>query len=246
MTLRGRDSAAPALNGRVVCLWAGQAGRPEEPAYQSEAEEAVISLTRAVLASGGRLALLADDAIGPLVAQLGGEYAEPPRLETERAPGEHRTQVALIVHAGLERPTVEVLSFLQRSGVVDLMVPAPDQRRLEPWPPGSPLPEESSEDLWHGLVKFAEPIAVVAVAGPADWMATRDLSMGTGVPGFLIETAAPAGLWMDGNYGEVTSVVRRYVTPELTQRAGLRLEGTPYPFLMQCLVEELAHGDRPA
>jgi len=44
----------------------------------------------------------------------------------------------------------------------------------------------------------------------------------------------------------VTSVVRRYVTPELTQRAGLRLEGTPYPFLMQCLVEELSHGDRPA
>jgi hypothetical protein len=250
MPLRGRNPQAPALNGRVICLWAGSVGHEEPAEYQFEIEEAVISLARAVLASGGRLALLADDAVSPLVAQVGGEYAEPIRLETSHAPERGPSPVALIVHVNLAKPTADVLSLLARSGAVDLLVPDPEGRRLAPWEPGFPLPDEHVRDLWHGLVKFAEPIAVVAVAEPAIWMAERDLAMGTGVPGFLVETATSAQLWAGGAYGEVIDVVRRYATPEPgheeDSHVGARpWTSTPYPFVMQCLVEDLARGNTP-
>ena len=59
--------------------------------------------------------------------------------------------------------------------------------------------------------------------------------------------------------GEVIDVVSHYVTPEVSRRAGLEsgeeagpgerlaepLASTPYPFVMQRLVEDLARGDWP-
>jgi hypothetical protein len=73
---------ADRLDGRYVLVLA-ETPRPrpsEHPALQSdvlEAEEAVMSLVRAVLSEGGTVMLRADPALAILAAVVAGEYARP-------------------------------------------------------------------------------------------------------------------------------------------------------------------------
>jgi hypothetical protein len=223
------------------------AGFPEEtdksvpPAHLIGIEEAVLSFTRAALASGNRIALPADRAVVPLVAAAAAEYVRPLRTEA-RAEEAPRVEIAL---SGGRDPQLEAM-LARAAGVAARHFTADGEVRG--------LREEEGE--WHlhtgrhpltrAVLEAVGPRMAVVVGGDPGLATEVGLIEAAGIELAVIgHTLADASLRDDWTEMDPTlDVLERIGWPGgrgkgQAEAAEDRGEDViPYPYLMQWLFRE--------
>lgn len=232
-----RDEEWRPLPGPVLLSAGFPADGEDVPAaLLLEIEEATLSLCRAVAAVGGELAVPADAAIAPLVATVAAEYAAPPSAERETEPP----------------PLVHVLMTEGHDEELELDLSASIHThhwrlRSEPVKPGT------RQRLTAEALAELSPFATVVLGGAPEIESDFGvlLEYGHGWKPAVIGPTLPPAL-RDGELGglDVVAEIMSEVEPHVFPRARddeprRRAAFTPYPFVMQVLVERWSHGEGP-
>lgn len=203
-----------------------------------EIEEALLSIVRAALAGGRRLALPADPVVAPLVAQVAMEYAPPPQAEAlEEAP----RLVDVMFSAGRGDPLEEVLAGMGHVRTTGSGEGEPRDGGRHP--------------LTFAAVDDDRPVSAVVIGGqssPEDLVVLRELGVPLSVIGSTL--AGPLhedeGLWMSDVSVEILGRIGWEPSDQPSDRDDRRRSPfpygeVPYPYLMQQLVKDWNDNDSP-
>ncbi len=265
-----------ALTGKRVFLSASVPAReraerfPRVPDAHVEVEEAVVSLTRAVVSAGATLIYGGHPSISRLIAQVAGEYVQPLPVEREAGEGEKadsesgRGRPVQIYQSEAFRGHVPDETWsLQRIGWAQIhWVEAVDGERFDPEQAGSEPPCPNSlarmrEKMFHDT----SPDALVCIGGMEGVVQEFDLflKMIPASPVFLIASTGGAATLLAKEPQDrvqvfderVMSHIRelrekheaeRAETYEVQSEEEKYLNIVPYPLIMQMLVDEVTGG----
>jgi hypothetical protein len=152
------------LAGKTVFLSASKPSRDEElfpPAVESEIEEGVRCLSRAVFAEGGRLVFGAHPSISPLIVDVATEYF-PPRWENN----EEDRPVAIYQSKAFRDVIPAATRALESLGYAHIELT--EIQNGEHYDPGLPPREQCLESLAHMRRRMFDetgPAAMVAIGG---------------------------------------------------------------------------------
>ncbi|MEA3066317.1 MAG: hypothetical protein QOJ27_2778 [Sphingomonadales bacterium] len=228
-----------------------------------EIEQAVVSLTRAVLSEGGTLVFGGHPAISPLVATVAGEY-RPARFaesleERPRAQVQIYQSKIFLGHA----PEETMLMFSHGLADVHWIDKDPSEDFNDPPPPqGSRFPL-SLRRMREAMIGRTDADCMVAIGGMEGVIEEARLfrTFRPGRPRYVLKGTGGASLVIgeraEGPFDFIDERVmrersrRRPERPleaagehrlEDVRRKELEAEVVPYPLIMQTIVEELARG----
>lgn len=232
------------------------------PDAAEQIEQAVVSLTRAVLSEGGRLVFGGHPAISPLVAMVAGEYRKPRYAESKE--DRPRPNVR-IYQSDLFRERIPESTLLMfQLGMADLVwTPKNPNESFDDGPAKGPRFRRSLDRMRDMMLRDEQPDAMVAIGGMEgvfdETRLFRDLFPGRPIYA-LRRTGGASALLSDeiGSHG-LDFVDDRIVSEMLSRRddgrpaeredvaasgRNLRREAVekevlPYPLIMQTIVEEL-------
>jgi len=182
-------------------------------------DEAVVSLARAVLSEGGRIAFADHPLLTPLIGQIAAEYPEPVELERPR-PEEPSREVALALvfpPAIGRRGSVE-LDWLSSIGLVDS-----NSKR-----PGT----------WDAAVFIGGQEAQLPDWNASDWAAPRfSISSTGGAAGLVNGDSIDESLWQE--VSSLRSDIPRQDSSEIEELVP-EFRYAVYPLVMARIVDKIA------
>ncbi|MEA3054478.1 MAG: hypothetical protein QOG72_3381 [Sphingomonadales bacterium] len=233
------------------------------PDASLEIEQAVVSLTRAVLSEGGTLVFGGHPAISPLVATVAGEY-RPTRfaesgLERPRAQVQIYQSKIFLGHA----PEETMLMFSLGLADVHWIDKDPGENFDDPPPGKGPRFPLSLRRMREAMIGRTKPDCMVAIGGMEgvieearlfrDFRQDRPLCVlkGTGGASLILGEKVQGPLdFVDERVMAERDRRRRERPPEPEEKHGLEdlrreevaAQVIPYPLIMQTIVEQLAQG----
>ncbi|HEY0150406.1 MAG TPA: hypothetical protein VGB92_00320 [Longimicrobium sp.] len=278
------------LDGRVVFLSASVPDIRREAEYRAdpepgvvydrvedahvEVERAVVSLARAVLSAGGRLAFGAHPSISPLVAMVAGEYRlpaaaergpdEPPAVRSRAGSGEEAPLVLIYQSRAFQEVVPDETWLLHRLGYAQIRWTAALRgERYRPEMDGQAQCRKSLALMRQAMLRETDPVAMVALGGMSGVLEEaamfRELFPTRRV--YVMENTGGAAARLARHGGDAVTVLDRRVLEQLheidptLQRSGRDRSGrdepgvdqtdkvpyryTPYPLIMQLVVEDL-------
>jgi hypothetical protein len=283
------------LDGRVVFLSASVPDPRREAEYRVggdlgalyervedahvEVERAVVSLARAVLSAGGRLAFGAHPSISPLVAMVAGEYrlptaAEPgpdelPAVRSRASSGEDAPLVLIYQSRAFQEVVPDETWLLHRLGYAQIQwTQAVNGERYRSELEGQPQCPESLTLMRRTLLRDTNPVAMVALGGMGGVReeAAMFRELFPRRPLYVMENTGGAAAWLARRGVESMTVLDRDVLGKLRRidstlprperdrprpaedevdREEIPYRYTPYPLIMQLLVERLVEPGEP-
>lgn len=220
-------------------------------AAQVEIEDAVVSLTRAVLYEGGRLVFGGHPSISPLVAMVAGEYRSPIRLEEEpdRVPS---VEIHQLDAYRTELPDATTFMAEMGQALVTWHPMAIEGRETRA--SGGPRFPSSLRAMRVAMLRDDRLAAMVCIGGMEGVEEEAELfaSLRPGAPVFVMARTggASAILAREPGLNRRFRVIDDELLNELNPRlrrsdeelAAAPLENTPYAFIMQRLVREIGRG----
>ena len=258
------------LEGRAVFLSASVPTRPgfRRPSSAAvEIEEAIVSLTRAVLREEGILVSGAHPSISPLVASVASEYitphlraGEPPDVEEIGQPKRRGPAVVIYQSHAYDGYMPDRTWELYRAGYADLIwSKIQGGERFDPKRKQVQCPL-SLEFMRKAMLRKERPIAMVAIGGMEGvideaklfWNSAKERNVQTALPVWTLETTGGAaellGEKFDGSPYHLRFVERewRMANPnaisEPSHRSDPRAKSfVPFPMIMQWLVQQIAN-----
>lgn len=261
------------LQGRSVFLSASVPTRPDfrRPSFAAlEIEEAIVSLTRAVLREEGILVFGAHPSISPLVASVASEYitphlrtSEPPDFEKIDQPERQGPAVVIYQSHAYDGYVPDKTWELYRLGYAELIwCKAQGGERFDPTLKQAQCPL-SLEFMRKAMIRKERPIAMVAIGGMEGVIdeaeiflsAQQDRNIRTSPPVWILETTGGAAMILakrafDSNH-QLRFVEREWqranpnAVSEPLYEADSRAEAfVPYPTILQWLVQQIAKQPR--
>jgi hypothetical protein len=227
-----------------------------------EIEQAVVSLTRAVLSEGGTLVFGGHPSISPLVATVAGEYRPARFAESsdERPSAQVRIYQSKIFLGHAHEETM----LMFRLGLADVrwIDKHPDENFDDPPPESGPRFPLSLRAMRLAMIEETRPDAMVAIGGMEgvdeearifhDFRSDRPCYVlgETGGACRLLAERAPWPLDVIDERVIAERDRRRHDRPERpdgdrlkdVRREDIARRIVPYPLIMQIIVEELARG----
>ena len=254
------------MAGRTVFMSASVPARRRSQDFQRiadaslEIEQAVVSLSRAVLSEGGTLVFGGHPAISPLVATVAGEY-RPGRFAASREE-RPRAQVQIyqskIFHG--HAPEETMLMFTLGLAEVHWIDKDPSENFDDPPPEQGPRFPLSLRRMREAMIERGNPDCMVAIGGMEGVLEEarifrdfhpgrrRYVLQGTGGACLVIGERA------EGPFDFVDKRVMAQRGRRRSERTGVALEAgpgkepeaavIPYPLIMQTIVAEIASGGK--
>lgn len=257
------------LAGRTVFMSASVPARGRAEKFHRikdaflEIEQAVVSLTRAVLSEGGTLVFGGHPSISPLVATVAGEYRPAAFAESrgERPTAQVQIYQSKIFHGHAHEETM----LMFRLGLADVrwIDKHPDEHFDDPPPKSGPRFPLSLLAMRLAMIEETRPDAMVAIGGmegvEEEARIFHDFQSGRpcyvlGETGGACRLLAEQPPWPIDVIDERVMVERSRRRKEQAserrdphglediRRREVEAEVVPYPLIMQTIVEELARG----
>lgn len=218
-----------------------------------EIDQAVISLTRAVLSESGSLVFGGHPSISPLVATVAAEYHEPVLAEDTR----ERPSLPIRIYQSEAFRGFEpaVTPMMYRLGYAHLdWVESFEGERFDPKKTGAPQCEESLRRMRREMMLRTEPDAMVCIGGMegVEREAEMFAELRPGRPIFTLAMSGGAAARLPNLRRDVTvmdvpvvqHMQERRRQREVQQSPSLDHESdaliVPYPLVMQMIVDRIA------
>jgi hypothetical protein len=215
---------------------------------QLHIDEAIISLSRAVFASGGRIVFGGHPTVVPLVCMVAAEYVSSTRASTLESPPSivYQSEAYKDIVTEPQREMVSLGLSEER------LVPAVDHERYDPRRRGEPQCERSLQQMRYQMISETKPQALICMGGMEgvedEFAMFAELYPSR--PIWLWAITGGATALLAGRYGYRPNV--RVIDAELLNGLAERLQRrmpsrsaagdrpavVPYPYIMQVMVSD--------
>lgn len=216
---------------------------------QLHIDEAIVSLSRAVFAKGGRIVFGGHPTVVPLVSMVAAEYVSASRAFTT---GVGPPTIVYQSEAYAAVVTAPQRHMVKLGLTEERLVPAVNGERFDPRRRGEPQCEESLREMRYRMIRETKPQALVCMGGMEG--VEREFEMFWELcpdrPIWLWAITGGASALLASRYGDRSNVrvvgidLLNDLARRLQRRAPLRGETedrpavVPYPYIMQVMVAD--------